>query len=217
MTSRAATKMKVGALVRNTRFARIAGVAAVLCMALVLAASLGGCKKATSSTNTPAVATAQSEFKVAQTALATAAPDAKLLLVQTAQVVTATSTPIWEYIVGSPSSDKLYAVVVQKGVPQAQEYGTANLGKEWASVPASDTWKIDSDQALAKAKTVYPNAKDGTLYAMGLITYIPKSAVPKAGSKTMTWFVQFDPSTRGNLSTSTVEVNATTGEASLAK
>ena len=202
---------------RNDRISRliVIGMAA----ALVLGAlSLGGCKKSTTNSQAPASqqATAKAGFKTAQSVLSTTAPEAQLLLVQTAQVVTATETPVWEYIVGSPKTDKLYAIVVSHGLPQAQEYGAAELGSEWSKVPSADAWKIDSDEALAKARAVYPNAKADTAYAMGMITYIPE-AKKKPGSKAMTWFVQFDPQTQGSLPTSTVQVDATTGEASLAK
>lgn len=182
----------------------------------MLGLALVGCSKGSAgSSSTQSKNTALDGLKLAQSAVSTMAPDAKLLLVQNGQVMTATSTPVWDYILGSPKTDKLYAVVVQGGVPQAQEYGTANLGTEWPNVPAVDVIKIDSNEALAKAKTVYPNAKDDTMYAMGLITYIPKSGNSQA--KAMTWYVQFDPSTQGKLATATVEVNATTGAAALAK
>lgn len=201
---------------RNGRILRLVGIGVATSLALS-ALFLGGCKKSSSSQTPPQQqTTAKAAFTTAKTVLATTAPEAQLLLVQTGQVVTATSTPVWEYIVGSPKTDKLYAVVVNKGLPQAQEYGTAQLGAEWSSVPSADAWKIDSDQALAKARAVYPNAKNDTPYAMGMITYIPKAS-QKPGSKTMTWFVQFDPATKGTLATSTVEVDATTGAASLAK
>jgi len=201
------------------RTARHLGI--VLALALVLAAgALAGCSNSTPASSTsapkPAAMTAKDAYAIAITAVATSAPDGKLLVCQAADTITATSTPIWEYLIGSPKTNKVYAVLVQNGKPQASEYGSAGLSPaEWAAVPAADAWKIDSPEAHDKALTVYPSGKTAA-YFMGFVTYVPKSAA-KGASKQMTWIVSFDPASKGSETTSTVNVDMATGAASLAK
>ena len=134
---------------------------AVLALALLLGAmALAACsqKPATSSTTTGA--TAKDNLPKAQSTLSTAAPDAKLLVAQSYDAITPTSTPGWEYLFGSPKSGKVYAVLVMGGKSQFMEYGAANLTPaQWAAVPSTDQWKIDSDVALQKALAVYPKAE----------------------------------------------------------
>jgi hypothetical protein len=97
------------------------------------------------------------------------------------------------------------------------KYGTANLGAaEWNAIPTNADWKIDSDKAVVQARTVYPGAKDSTAYILGFVTYIPKSDT-KVRTPAMTWSVSFDPSSKGSSATSTVDVNAVSGAAALAK
>jgi nitrous oxide reductase accessory protein NosL len=200
----------------TNRSARIVRVALALTVALIVAAlaGCGGSKGA--QPPTPISITAKTALKAAMSAVATQAPDGKVLVVQTAQPVTATSTPTWEFLIGSPKTNVIYEVRVQDGQAQAQTYGTANLTPaEWAAVPANDQWKIDSDAALAKALAAYPNGRNAA-YLPGLVTYVPKSA-QDSNSRPMKWIIMFDPTTKGSAATSTVDVDVTTGEAALAK
>lgn len=193
-----------------------------LALALVLVVGvLAGCGSSStadkSSTTRPTSTTsAKSALKIAFSAVTTAAPDGKLLVAQTAGPVTTSSTPVWEFLIGSPKTDVIYAVVVQQGKGQFEEYGKANLtAAQWGQVPAIDAWKIDSDVAHEKAVAVYANGKNAA-YVAGFVTYIPKGAESK-DAKAMTWTFNFDPATKGKATTSTVEVSMTSGEAILAK
>lgn len=197
---------------RSSRIVRI-----VLAVALVaaLGAVLAGCK---STSKTPSgKLTAKQALPVAMSALSTSAPDGKMLIVQTADPINTTSTPVWDFLIGSPKSDKIYAVVVKDGKATASEYGTAKLSAdEWKAVPGSDVWKIDSDEAYTKAIKAYPDGKPDTLYLMGFVAYVPKASSAST-VKAMTWNVSFDPSTMSKATTSSVNVNATTGEVSIPK
>ena len=90
---------------RKIRLATLATLVIVLVLVLVAA----GCGK---KANTPVKSgpTALGSLAGARSALSTMAPDAKLLVVQTAQAVTSTGTPVWAYLFGSPSSDKTFVV-----------------------------------------------------------------------------------------------------------
>lgn len=152
--------------------------------------------------------TAKSSLPVAKSALSTMAPDAKLLVVQTAQTVTSTSTPVWAYLFGSPETDKTYVVYVANGnVMNKSEYGTAGLSKsEWTKVPADTEWKIDSNDALNKAKDA--GGGEAESYMMGFQTYIPSEAATES-AQAMVWYVYL-----GNQATSAIEVDARTGKVS---
>ncbi len=200
--------------------ARIAGLATAV-LALTLVVGLAGCSKGSSGTpsNAPVGAlTAKQTLPTAVSALATKAPDAKLLLVTTARIVTATETPVWQYLFGSPKTGQTYSVAVMAGKALAQDYGSAGLvGKEWDVVPPVDQWKVDSDVAIEKARAVYAaGGKKDAAYIIGMVTYVPKSAT-KSKLQAMVWSVSFDPTTRGTAPTSTVNVNAITGAAAFAK
>jgi hypothetical protein len=193
-------------------------------LALVLTLSVGvlaGCGSnnttdKSSTTRPVAATTAKTALKTAISTLSTTAPDGKLLVAQTAGPVTTSSTPVWEFLIGSPKTDVIYAVVVQQGKGQFEEYGQANLtAKEWTEVPSIDAWKIDSDVAHEKAVAVYPNGKNGA-YVAGFVTFIPKGA-ENEGTKALTWTFNFDPATKGKAATSTVNVDMGSGQASLAK
>lgn len=202
----------------DARKARILKGAFTIALAVVLGATLGGCKKSTTTTTPAAGQTAQQALKVAQSAVATVAPDSKLLVVSTAGVV-ATEAPVWQYLLGSPKNDTVYAVIVAQGkTEQASEYGKANLSAtEWAAVPAPGEWKIDSPDAHAKALAAYSPGTNSTPYTMGFVTYIPQQST-QTDTKPMTWVVTFDPaSMNSKVTTSTVYVNATTGAVTVPK
>lgn len=183
--------------------------------ALVAVAMLAGCTQgaATAVKDGP---TALGSLKAAQSSLSTMAPDAKLLVVQTAQAVEPTGTPIWEFLFGSPKSDKVYAVYVSGGKSMgAQEYGAAGLSAaEWAKVPSTDAWKIDSDAAYKSARAAAGGTGDPAAYLMGFLTYKP--ATDTSTIEPFVWNVVFDPGTSG-ASTGTINVDAQTGKATLAK
>jgi hypothetical protein len=194
-----------------------------LALALVLAiGAIAGC---TSSTKTGSSAgeasatagSAKAAYAVAISSLSTKAPDGKLLVCQAADTITPTSTPIWEFLIGSPKTNAVWAVLVKDGKAEASEYGSADLdAAEWSAVPAASAWKVNSPEAYDSALKVYPNGKTAD-YFMGFVTYIPKSAQKDNTTKAMTWIVSFDPSSKGTAATSTVSVDMSTGTATLAK
>jgi hypothetical protein len=201
----------------RTRIARYYLLAIALASVLAIGAVTGCTTAKPAATTTPAdTSTAKGALTVAMSTLSTAAPDGKLLVAQSAAAITATSTPAWNFLIGSPKTDKIYAVAVMNGKGRFQEYGPAGLSAaEWTSVPATSAWKIDSDTAHTNAVAVHTGGKNAS-YILGFVTYIPKSA---AGTKTqaMKWFVAFDPKSQGKAPTSTVDVDMVTGAASFAK
>jgi hypothetical protein len=204
--------------VNRSRYSTLVRAFAALGIVLALIA-LAGCSKSqdTSSNSVkPKGMTAKQASEVAVKALATTAPDAKLLVAETAQPVSPTSTPIWEFLYGNPKTDVLYAIIVDNGKAQKQEYGKGGLSaSEWAAVPNLSNWKVDSDAAYNAALKVYPNGTKAQ-YIPGFVTYIPKRAGNTA-TKPMTWVFVFDERSKGNAATSTVNVDMATGSASLAK
>jgi hypothetical protein len=144
------------------------------------------------------------------------APDAKLLVVQTAQAVTPTATPVWGYLFGSPKTDLTYVVYLSNGQSMgAKEYGKAGLNAaEWAKVPGTDAWKVDSDVALSKALAISGANGNPAAYIMGFVTYKP--ATDTSTVQPFVWSVQFDPGASG-ATTKAIDVNATTGVAAVTK
>lgn len=195
---------------------RLAGIVLVAALALG-AALLSGCS-GSSTTATPAKAgsTAIGGLATAKSALATTSPDAKLLVVETAQAVEPTGTPIWAYVFGSPSTDKIYVVYMTGGQSMgSQENGKAGLSAaEWAKVPSTDQWKIDSDAAYTKAFAAGGGKGAPAAYMMGFVTY--KAAADTSTIEPMVWNIQFDPGTSG-VTDKIVYVNANTGAATVAK
>jgi hypothetical protein len=194
----------------NSRFGRLAYLMLGLVLVLALATVVTGCGKKAAD-NSAAGPTALGSFPAAESALTTMAPDAKLLLVQTAEAATPTATPVWGYLFGSPGSGKTFSVYVRDGeVLQASEYGQVQLDKaEWDAVPGVEDWKIDSDVAYEKALAVVGAAAKSVPYYMGFVTYLPKSE-STATVKPFIWNVMFDPTASG-VASGTIEVNATTG------
>ncbi len=200
---------------KHVRFA--SAVRIIISLALVLTlVGVTGCgskKSSTSTTQKPAQGqTAKQALPTAQSALATTAPDAKLLLIQTAQAVSTTSTPVWAYLFGSPKTEKLYVVRVSNGAAMpAQEYGSAkDLGKfEWDKVPNLDQWKIDSNEAYDRAYKASGAKTQPPQYVMGMLTYVPKTEQTST-AEPFVWAVQFDPGQSG-ATPNVIDVNATTG------
>ena len=177
----------------------------------MLATAAGCGKKSTTSSGSTELAgdSALKALPTAESALTTAAPDGKLLLMQTAGATTATSTPVWAYLFGSPKTNKLFVVRVDKGKAEGPSpYGTAQKGQiEWAKVPSTDQIKIDSNEAYAKA-VAQSGVKGKPAYLMGLVTYVPSSQETQT-AEPMVWNVQFDPSSGF---TGIVRVDAVTGK-----
>jgi hypothetical protein len=192
--------------------------AVVLIAALVLsAAALVGCsKKEPAKPAVSAGATVLDGLAKAQSALSTTAPDAKLLVVQTAQASPTTATPDWIYLFGSPKTGRTYAVYVANGKSMgAQEYGSAGLtDAEWAKVPKTGPWTVDSDDALKKALVASGAKGTPNAYVMGLMTFKPSTDTSTI--EPYVWNVQFDPGSSG-AATGTISVDAKTGAATVAK
>ena len=186
-----------------------------LIVALALAAMLAGC----GSKDEPEEAegpTALGGLSFARSALSTAAPDAKLLVLQTAQAVEPTGTPVWAYLFGSPESDKTFVVYVSEGkLMGMQEYGTAGLNEDqWSEVQDTDAVKVDSDEAYDKALEASGATGDPRGYMMGFVTFTPPGDT--TGLKPLVWSIQFDPGESG-ATTSTISVDAKTGKAAVAE
>jgi len=190
-------------------------IVATLALAFLLALVLGvaGCGDKDEPVATPKSAGAKAGLPVARSALSTMAPDAKLLLVQTATSVSGTSSPVWAYLFGSPESDKTFVVYVTNGnAMSATEYGLAGLSDaEWTEVPDIDDWAIDSDEAYKIALEKKPEKLNPTGYSMGFLTYIP-STDASSTTKPLVWYVILEPGASG-VETATIQVDAKTGEA----
>lgn len=193
--------------------ARQKRVIALLALCLIVAVALVGCggKKEPKAAQSSSGATALGTLQSARSALSTMAPDAKLLVVQTAQTVTATGTPVWGYIFGSPSTDKTYLVYATGGRTMGvQEYGTAGLKKDdWSKVPSTYDWKYDSDDAYKKALETTDATGTPTGWGMGLVTYKPVEST--ATIEALVWNVWFAGGV-GDASSAPIEVDAQTGE-----
>ncbi len=202
----------------KARIIRFLEIAAIAIVAFAIVFALGGCKKSADSSETPPGAlTAKSALPLAMSEISSGAPDAKLLLVQSRDIMTATSTPVWQFLIGSPKNNTIYAVTVESGEATSQLYGTADLPKEeWDAVPGVDEWKIDSDEAHKKALEVLKDGDAKTPYLMGFVTYVPK-ANADTNVRAGWWNISFDPKKITKATTNTVEVNYNSGEAVVAK
>lgn len=194
----------------NGSYWKLLAVAALVLVTLALAA----CGQ--NSDSVKAGPTALGSLDAARSALSTTAPDAKLLVVQTAQATATTGTPVWSYLFGSPSTDKLYVVYLTGGKSMgAQEYGKVGLTKEqWAKVPTTDDLKVDSDEALKAALAASGAKGDPLAYMMGILTYKPETDTSTI--EPLVWTVQFDPGESG-ATTSSINVDAKTGKATVSK
>jgi hypothetical protein len=194
----------------HVRIRRRAAIAAACLLALVLVAMLAGCGGSSGGVQP---GTAKQGFAAAQSALSTTAPDAKLLLVQSAAEVTPTAAPVWAFLFGSPKDDKTYVVYIQDSkMISTAEYGTAGLSaEEWAEVPSSDAWTMDSDVAYEKALTASGAKSAPAGYNMGFLTYVPQTETTST-TKPFVWYVSFNAGTSG-ASTGNIEVDMKTGAA----
>ncbi len=205
--------MNVTRSIRNL----LLGLALLLMVAL---GALSGCSSGGSSgtgITVPPAADAKQAYSIALSAVSTVAPDGKLLVCQTRKAITASATPSWDFLIGSPKTDDIYTVLVDNGKAQFSTYGKAGLtATQWAEVPRLEAWKIDSNAAHEKAVAVYPNGKDAAYFA-GFVTYVPQSATTPKDMRAMRWILSFDPASKGSAPTSTVDVDLTTGAAALAQ
>ncbi len=198
----------------STRTSRPLGVALLVAIAIAVAALAAGCVPASAPTGG---VTAKDNLALAQSAMTTVAPDAKLLVVQTVGVVeTTTQTPAWGYLFGSPKTNKLYVVAVQNGKASQQEYGTAKLtATDWAAVPTTDKWTVDSNTAHDSAAKKAGGTAATDPYIMGMVTYVPKTSTSTA--QPFVWSITFDPEKGGDTTKRTYDVNANTGAVSAGK
>lgn len=202
----------------QARTDRIAKIVWALTLVFAMAVIVSGCTGDDEPTATPQSGSALGSVDTARSALSTIAPDAKLLVVQTAEGTTPTATPVWAFLFGSPSTDVTYLVYVTDGVVMsAAEYGTAGLSaEEWPQVPELDTWTVDSTQAYTAALEVSGASGDPAAYYMGLQTYLPESMAASTTAEVFTWYVYFDPGASG-ATTATIAVDANTGDAAIAE
>jgi hypothetical protein len=172
----------------------VAGVVIVI-VAVALAVASGSSSSPGASASDPS--TALGNLAVAQSALATTAPDAKLLVVQMAESATTTSSPTWEFLFGSPETDMGYLVYAADGaVMTSMEYGTLGLSAdEWSEVPDLGLWKVDSSEAYDKALAASGASGTPTGYFMGFLTYL--SAEDTSTVDAFQWNVWFDPGSSG--------------------
>lgn len=182
-------------------------VAVVLVLAVVagiLVAGKGG-------TGSRDANSALGNLEVAQSALATAAPDARLLVVQMMESVPTTGTPYWAYLFGSPSTDIGYVVYASAGeIMTWSEYGALGLTEdEWASVPDAKAWKVDSNQAYEKALKASGATGTPLGYFMGFVTY--KSTEDTSTIQPFQWNIWLDPGTSG-ATENLIIVDAKTGK-----
>ena len=195
----------------DARVRRAAAASLVLGVAAALLLLAAGCGASGPETNK----TAKSNLAAAQAAMSAKASDAKLLVVQTAAGVTPTETPEWAFMFGTQGDSKIWIVSVKNGqATSVSEYGAAGLtAADWAAIPGTGDWKIDSDEAYRKAVAESGAKTDPSSYNMGFITYLPP-AEASSTTKAFVWYVAFDPGTSG-ATTRTIAVDAKTGATSV--
>lgn len=200
---------------QNRSHTTLAWALGLVMVAVFSLALISGCSSS-EDTGASATTTVLGSLPVARSALSTAAPDAKLLLVQTATSATPTATPVWAYLFGSPSTDAIYLVYTADGaVMSMQEYGTAGLSAEqWAEVPDDVAWAIDSDEAYSKALEISGAKGDPAAYMMGIMAY--KAADDTSTVEPNVWNVWYDPGTSG-ATESLILVDAESGDASISE
>jgi hypothetical protein len=177
------------------------------------AALLVGCTKTAAVKTGP---TARGNLPVAQSALSTTAPDAKLMSVRTYQPTGPTEAPAWIFLFGSPSMNSLFRVYVTNGqLVFVQPAGGVGLAASaWAAMPGTDAWTVDSDAAFAKAAAATKAVGTASAYSMGFETI--KSSMDASAAQPFVWRVTLYTGST-NTTMSTVDVNATTGAASIVK
>lgn len=197
---------------RKRDLTRVVYVTLALACALVTAL-LTGCGSSKGDV-VEAGQTARDNLGAARSALATSAPDARLLELYLAEAATPTSKLGWVFVFGSPGTDKIYFVHTSEGkLLTSQEAGEAGLSAdEWADVPGTDAWKIDSDEAYSKALEASGAKGTPDSYMMGMMTY--RFSTDTSTVEPFVWRVRFTPGASG-ATTSAIDVDATTGKATV--
>lgn len=173
----------------RTTFRQIAGtfVAAAFVYSALLVA---GCKSPAPVSPDTALGSAS----VAKSVLSTVAPDARLLVMQTARTVEPSGTPEWSFLFGSPAADSIYLVRVKGG----QSLGYVNYGpggiklSEYANVPDVAECKVDSDEAYQAALEASNAEATPHPYMMAIQFYVPSSQPNSDTVKPMVWYVDLD-------------------------
>lgn len=204
----------------TTRGARVG-----LILALVLSAGLlGACNSKADSEIADIhkfvdTRSAKNAATVALSSLATASPGGKLLYGATAAPITATASPVWTFLIGSPKDNSVMGVLVNNGRAQWRPSGKVDMKPaEWSKIPTITAWKVDSGAARDKALAIYPEGKTAR-YISTFMTYVPQVASGTVMTP-MQWRIEFDPAVKPKKSkapTSTVLVDMVTGAASFAK
>lgn len=188
----------------------------VVCVLLAVVSTCALTLGCTSNEEVPGATSAMGDtLAVAQSAITSGVPDAKLLAVQTMRAVSTTSTIEWMYLFGSESECYTYTVFMQGDRAVCADYSPIAMTKEeWAAVPSLDTVAVDSDEAYARALAEFADGKSAAPYRIELLTYRPEDATPTVDA--MVWFVIFNPAGTASEGSTTYEVNALTGEVALA-
>jgi hypothetical protein len=195
---------------------RTLSVLVILIVALALVAGLlVGCGK-NPGAGAKVGSTALDNLSVARSALSTVAPDAKLLVARLATDTVPGAAEVWGYYFGSPATDEGYFVHLANGLSMGwQDDGRVGLTPgEWAAVPGTDAWKVDSDVAYAKAVAASGLSTSPAGYMMGLETY--KFSDDTSTVEPFVWRVLLYPAASAE-ATIHVDVNATTGAAVVRK
>ena len=181
-------------------------------LALVVLPVMAGCSGIGSS---KAGGTAKQSLSVAESAVSTMAPEAKLLYVETAGNVLPNSMPTWTYIFGSPKTNKSYTTIVQGNtVTTTHETGDVTIDSdEWSSVPNLGDAKIDSDEAYDKALKASGVDLAPSGYSMLLVPYVTRSAGETVTTEPMKWYVTIQFDNDGKPMSVLSEVDAETGQA----
>jgi len=160
--------------------------------------------------------TALANLSPAESAVATLAADAKLLVVQAPSASADGADPLWVFLFGSPETGQMFSVSIVNGVVMnTAAAGAAPLeSAEWASVPETAEWEVDSDEAYEAAFAAAELEGTPTGYAMVMETYVPASAPPVPAVTAFVWYVTFTmPDAEAE--SPVVAVDARTGEATV--
>lgn len=163
--------------------------------ALVLATSVSCASKSGSGSAGKSAAgrPALAELPTADAAVKAKYPDAKLLVVQNGSTATATKDAMWVFTYGSPTTGGMYSVSVAQGkvVAFSEDDGVAPLHPdEWASIPDTKTWEVDSDKAYDKALKASGVKGTPASFSMLMETYVPKATTDEQ-VKAFMWYVAF--------------------------
>jgi len=197
---------------RSTTWMRVVPLVFAI-VALAFLTACGGTDGQEPATDTT---TALANLGVAESAVATLAPDAKLLVVQAPSASMSGGAPLWVFLFGSPETGEMFSVSTANGVVMdTARAGAAPLETdEWASVPETAAWDVDSDEAYETALDAAALGADPTGYVMVMETYVPASAPAEPEVTAFVWYVTFTMAD-ADATPPIVAVDASTGEATL--